>query len=109
GYGIAVADLESMTGTALFEVHNAHPYVSNNGDATHPSVETMWDQALSSGHLLYGIASDDEHTLTNVAGALPGRAWIMVRAASLEPVAITDAIRRGDFYASTGVTLQDYQ
>ncbi|HSS18591.1 MAG TPA: CehA/McbA family metallohydrolase [Pyrinomonadaceae bacterium] len=108
-YGIAASDLQNMTGTALFEIHNAHPFVWNAGDATHPSVETMWDQALSSGHLLYGIGSDDEHTLTNVAGPMPGRAWIMVRATSLEPGAITDAIQRGDFYASTGVRLQDYQ
>jgi len=69
----------------------------------------MWDEVLSSGKLLYGIAADDEHTLTNAAGALPGRAWVMVRASSLEPGSITDAMQRGDFYASTGVTLQDYQ
>lgn len=108
-FGIGAADLEEMTGTALFEIYNAHPIVNNNGDATHPSVEAMWDRALSSGHLRYGLAVDDEHTLTNVTGALPGRAWIMVRAAGLEPVAIAEAIQRGDFYASTGVTLQDYQ
>lgn len=108
-FGIAAADLANATGVALFEIYNAHPIVNNVGDATHPSVEAMWDMALSSGHLRYGIAADDEHTLTNVAGALPGRAWIMVRAASLEPGAITEAIQRGDFYASTGVTLQDYR
>jgi uncharacterized protein (TIGR03437 family) len=108
-FGVSASDLQNMTGTALFEIYNAHPIVNNAGDATHPSVEAMWDQALSSGHLRYGIAADDEHTLTNVAGALPGRAWIMVRAASLESGAITEAIGRGDFYASTGVTLQDYQ
>jgi hypothetical protein len=33
----------------------------------------------------------------------------MVRAPRLEPRALVDALERGDFYASTGVTLADYQ
>jgi uncharacterized protein (TIGR03437 family) len=109
GFTITPDDLKNVTGTMLFEIYNAHPLVNNFGDATHPSTEAMWDTVLSSGKLLYGIAADDEHTLNNEAGAFPGRAWIMVRAASLDAVAITQAMQRGDFYASTGVTLADYQ
>lgn len=41
--------------------------------------------------------------------AAPGRGWVVVRARSLEPRAILDAMERGDFYASTGVELIDYQ
>jgi uncharacterized protein (TIGR03437 family) len=108
-FAISGEDLKNVNGTALFEIYNAHPVVNNDGDATHPSVEANWDEALSSGKLRYGIAADDEHTLTNPSGALPGRAWIMVRAGSLDPGAITAAMQRGDFYASTGVRLQDYQ
>jgi uncharacterized protein (TIGR03437 family) len=93
----------------LFEIYNAHPIVNNGGDESHPSVEANWDKALSSGKLLYGIAADDAHTLSNTSGALPGHAWIMVRAASLDSGAITEAVQGGDFYASTGVSLQDYQ
>lgn len=109
GWAISADDLERVTSSMLFEIYNAHPLSATAGDATHPSVEAMWDTVLSSGKLLYGIAADDEHTLNNEAGAFPGRAWIMVRAASLDPAAITAAIARGDFYASTGVTLEDYQ
>jgi uncharacterized protein (TIGR03437 family) len=109
GFGISVDDLQNESGTALFEIYNAHPVVNNNGDATHPSVEASWDNALSNGKLRYGIAADDEHTLSNPTGALPGRAWVMVKANSLDPSAITNAMQRGDFYASTGVYLQDYQ
>lgn len=108
-FALTAADLKGVEGTALFEVYNAHPVVNNVGDATHPSVEAMWDEALSSGKLLYGLAADDEHNLFKVGGALPGQAWIMVRAASLDATTITAAIEHGDFYASTGVTLQDYQ
>ena len=39
----------------------------------------------------------------------PGRGWVMVRAARLEPRALLDALERGAFYASTGVELADYQ
>ncbi|MCM3902256.1 MAG: CehA/McbA family metallohydrolase [Pyrinomonadaceae bacterium] len=108
-FAVSADDFRNVAGTALFEIYNAHPVVNNDGDATHLSVEATWDAALSSGKLRYGIAADDEHTLTNVSGALPGRAWVMVRASSLDPDSITDAMQRGDFYASTGVMLQDYQ
>ncbi|HZT58759.1 MAG TPA: CehA/McbA family metallohydrolase [Pyrinomonadaceae bacterium] len=109
GFALTADDLRKMSGSSLFEIYNAHPVVNNVGDATHPSVEAMWDDVLSSGRLLYGVAADDEHNLNKVGGALPGRAWVMVRAASLSAGAITQAMERGDFYASTGVTLQDYQ
>jgi uncharacterized protein (TIGR03437 family) len=108
GFAITANDLINASEALLFEVYNAHPVVNNNGDATHPSVEANWDTALTHGKLLYGIAADDEHTLTNPNGALPGQAWIMVRASSLDPSVITQAIGSGDFYASTGVTLHDY-
>src|SRR5205085_5699843 len=75
GWALTTDDLKNVTGSMLFEVYNAHPLVNEFGDATHPSVEAMWDTVLSSGHLLYGIAADDEHTLNNEAGAFPGRAW----------------------------------
>ena len=108
-FGLSDDDLKDFTGTMLFEVYNAHPIVNNYGDATHSSVEAKWDEALSSGKLLYGLAADDEHTLVNPAGPMPGRAWVMVRAASLDADSIMSAMTNGDFYASTGVTLQDYR
>jgi uncharacterized protein (TIGR03437 family) len=109
GFAISADNLKNISGPALFEIYNAHPLVNNVGDESHPSVETMWDEVLSSGKVLYGIAADDEHTLYNSGGALPGRAWIMVRAANLDPTSITEAIHRGDFYSTTGVVLNDYQ
>ena len=109
-FAVSAQDLINASGAPLlFEVYNAHPIVNNSGDATHPSVEANWDTALTQGKLVYGIAADDEHTLDNPAGAGPGRAWVMVRAASLSSTAITQALASGDFYASTGVTLQNYQ
>jgi uncharacterized protein (TIGR03437 family) len=108
-FAVSASDLINASGALLFEVYNAHPIVNNVGDSSHPSVEANWDTALTQGKLLYGIAADDEHTLYNPAGALPGQAWVMVRAANLSAAAITQALASGDFYASTGVTLQNYQ
>ena len=39
----------------------------------------------------------------------PGRGWVVVRAPRLDARALLDALERGDFYASTGVELTDYQ
>jgi hypothetical protein len=41
--------------------------------------------------------------------SLPGRGWVMVRATELSAAAIFAALERGDFYASTGVDIADYQ
>jgi len=60
---------------------------------------------------MYGVADDDAHTFKSsdprVAG--PGRGWVYVHAAHLEAHAILEALERGDFYASTGVELSNYQ
>ena len=39
--------------------------------------------------------------------ANPGRGWVSVKAAALEPAALMEALEAGRFYASTGVTLAD--
>ena len=77
-----------------------------------PGLEEVWDAILTDGTLLYGIAVDDAHMFKapgnpDVAG--PGRGWVAVRAPRLEARALLDALERGDFYASTGVELSDYQ
>jgi hypothetical protein len=104
--------LRSVRNNKLFEIYNGHPMVNNAGGGGVPGMEAAWDAILSSGVLLYGIAVDDAHHFKDLANrelAGPGRGWIVVRAASLSPRVILDAVERGDFYASTGVELTDYQ
>ena len=111
-WSLSADELRQVRNNKLFEIYNGHPMVNNEGGGGTPGLEAVWDVILSSGVLLYGIAVDDAHNFKDpgnrdVAG--PGRGWVVVRAASLESRAILDAMDRGDFYASTGVELTDYQ
>jgi hypothetical protein len=111
-WSVTVDELRQVRNNKLFEIFNGHPQVNNIGGGGEPGLEEAWDTILSSGILLYGVAVDDAHVFKqpgnpNVAG--PGRGWIAVRAPRLEARALIDAIERGDFYASTGVELDDLQ
>lgn len=112
-YGVSLSDLQAAQGWTLLEIYNGHPQVNNDGDpkAGKPGVEWMWDQLLSSGRLVYGVASDDAHDLRALGPeyANPGRGWIMVRAQSLAQADILEALRTGDFYSSTGVELAELE
>ncbi|MFM1896892.1 MAG: hypothetical protein RLZZ385_1966 [Pseudomonadota bacterium] len=108
-------ELEHEPGDGFFEMYNGHSGVNNHGDELHVSTERMWDIVLSKRlgefkrSLIYGVAVDDAHeyTVWGVGEINPGRGWIMVRSKWLTPNMITAAIKRGDFYNSTGVTLSD--
>lgn len=110
GWAISAEDLAQVSRTKLFEIFNGHPLVNNQGGGGRPGLEEVWDSLLSRGILIYGIAVDDAHHFkrlgdSNASG--PGRGWIVVRAAALEKEGILAAIERGDFYASTGVEIEE--
>ena len=116
-WSVRLDDLEAIPDSTLFEIWNAHTGVNNLGgvDASGrvaPSAEALWDSLLTRGKVVFAVADDDSHSFRasdadSYALTRPGRAWIMVRADTLSEPAILGAIRRGDFYASTGVTLSD--
>lgn len=111
-WSITADELKQVKHNKLFEIYNGHPLVNNAGGGGVPGLEAVWDAILSAGVPLYGIAVDDAHTFKapgNRAVAGPGLGWIVVRAATLEARALLEAVERGDFYASTGVELEDYQ
>jgi hypothetical protein len=112
GWMITADDLKKVENNKLFEIYNGHPEVNNFGGGGKPGLEEMWDAILSSGKLLYGIAVDDAHVFKkpwDKGAPRPGQGWIFVRAERLSSAAILEAMERGDFYASTGVELTDYQ
>ncbi|MGH9370123.1 MAG: CehA/McbA family metallohydrolase [Vicinamibacterales bacterium] len=111
-WALTADDLRQLERTTLFEIFNGHPQVNNEGGGGVPGLEEVWDRLLSSGRLMYGIAVDDAHHFKrpgDPAASGPGRGWVVVRAARLEPRAIVEALERGDFYASTGVELEAYE
>ena len=118
-WSVREADIAHVPDSTLYEVWNGHPWVNNLGGRDErgriaPSAEALWDSLLSRGKILLGVATDDAHeyqpgAFEDPLATHPGRAWIMVRAESLSTPALMTAIRNGDFYASTGVTLDDYR
>ena len=105
-------ELKTIKNLRLFEIYNGHPQVNNLGGGGFPGLEAMWDEILSAGMQLYGIAVDDAHyfkTPGDKTKSTPGHGWVMVRAARLSVSEILQALEQGEFYASTGVTLKDYQ
>ena len=106
GWAFGADELLQLKNFTLLEIASGHPFVNMHGP---PSVEAMWDQLLAKGRRVYGVAVDDSHHLKNpwdVYVALPGKAWVVVRA-ERDPKSIVAALERGDFYASTGVELED--
>jgi hypothetical protein len=113
GLAVTAEDMAMVTRERFFEVYNGHPGVGHLGDEHHPAVERLWDIANTlrlgqlGGPVLFGVATDDSHHYHGQPGSHPGRGWIMVRASQLEPETLIRAIKAGDFYASSGVTLRD--
>jgi hypothetical protein len=119
-YALTAADLlasDRTSGPRFFEVWNTEPGMNNLGGGGKPSTEQIWDEVLSKGRVMYGVAADDSHHFYELLSSRqareplsnPGRAWIMVRATELSVRALLEAMNRGDFYASTGVTLEAYE
>lgn len=115
GWGITAEEILQVRGEQFFEVYNGHPAVRNEGDASHASLDRVWDITLTwrLGVLglppMFVLAVDDSHNYhTNAVGqSNPGRGWIMVRSAHLTPEAIIHAMEAGDFYATSGVLLDE--
>ncbi|MEN9637971.1 MAG: hypothetical protein RL077_6375, partial [Verrucomicrobiota bacterium] len=114
-WGITVEELMRVQGQRFFEVYNGHPGVENAGDATRLSMDAMWDVMLTFRlaelklGLVFGIGVDDSHNYhaLGLGRSNAGRGWVMVRARHLTPASIVLAMEAGDFYASSGVYLND--
>ena len=112
-YAITAEDMAAVLEERFFEIYNGHPSVRQLGDAEHAGLEKMWDIANTirlsemSAPPLLGLATDDSHNYFGKRDASPGRGWIMVQAAELAEDELILAIERGDFYASSGVLLDE--
>lgn len=114
-WALTAEDIAEAVEENFVEVYNGHPNVHVNGDpaaAGRIGNEWIWDIANTlrvsrlHAHPLYGMGTDDSHHYHGEENS-PGRGWIMVRAEDLSAASLIKAMRAGDFYASSGVTLED--
>ena len=117
GWALKPTDMIQLKGEQFFEVYNGHPAVNNYGDAKHLSTVQIWDiiNAYRVGiyklPLMFGLATDDAHNYHQIAigKSNTGRGWVMVKASALSAPSIIEAMEKGDFYSSSGVSLSTIQ
>jgi hypothetical protein len=105
-------DMAAVLEENFWEIYNGHPIINWLGDETRVGHEKLWDIANTlriaqfKAPPMYGVGTDDAHNYHGEE-ASPGRGWVMVRAAKLDADELVKAMKAGDFYASSGVTLDD--
>jgi hypothetical protein len=98
--GLVAADLAPLREIAGLEAYNANTDV----DIAKGYSGVQWDDCLTRGRVLWGVANDDAHWRL----ADYGKGWTMLRSAeTLTPESVAAALAAGSFYASTGAVLDD--
>lgn len=111
GWAVSGSDLAALERYRLLEIFNGHPLVNNAGGGDAAGMEDVWDRLLRAGRVVYGLAVDDAHYFKrpwDPKAPKPGQGWVVVLAPRLDPSALVASLEAGDFYASTGVTLEAY-
>lgn len=89
---------EDMQGDFAMEIWNSGCAMNTDCDSN----AACWDELLVQGKKIYGAATDDGHGMEQHAVG-----WVMVRAEDgLDQVLA--ALKRGDFYSSTGPKIYDF-
>jgi hypothetical protein len=100
-FGMTEGDMLALGPIHALEIYNAS--AADDNDAA-DSVY-MLDLMLAGGKRLFGCATDDAHFILNTRDRLGG--WVMVRSEAPTPEALLAALKRGDFYSSTGPVIHD--
>lgn len=97
---VKASDFIKTKGLNHLEIFNG------NNPLDTPACEKLWDSVMSApdGRIVYALASYDNHYKKSKVG----RGWIMVDSPELTKDALKENIAKGNFYASTGVILNDY-
>ncbi|MFC1757968.1 endonuclease/exonuclease/phosphatase family protein [Planctomycetota bacterium] len=109
--GISAEDLAALVQDEFFEVFNGVDQDGDLGSDRRHSLETLWDITSTlrlsefGAAPMFALATDDSHEYHGKTRLAPGRGWIMLRAKFLSSESIVNAMKRGDFYASSGVLL----
>jgi len=101
--------ISQVRGAHLLEIYNGHPRDHVYGAGGRPGYEEIWDGVLTAGLPIWGVAVDDSHHFKGEFGPQrinPGRGWVMVKAERLDEDSLLNSLQAGDFYSSTGITLE---
>lgn len=97
-FSYSKGDLIGLTNYTAMEIYNGYGEGILGGDPV-----GMWDEVLSSGKRVWGVAADDAHQADNF-----GRGWIEVRTSEkLSTTSVLNAIKKGSFYSTQGPEIQD--
>ncbi len=111
-WALTAEDMAEALEENFFEIYNGHPKINYEGDETRAGYEKLWDIANTlritklKSPPLYGLGTDDAHHYHG-GESLPGRGWVMVHAPELKAESLIESMRNGDFYASSGVSLDE--
>nr|MCU0237469.1 CehA/McbA family metallohydrolase [Acidobacteriota bacterium] len=109
-WSMSAADMIGLRNVHLFELLNMQRESNNSPAGNSSGTEGLWDELLTSGMVLYGVAADDTHDFYGEFlphRAHPGKGWVVVRVGELTAAAVCSGLENGDFYASTGIELAD--
>lgn len=102
-YNLSEEDVISLRDTHAIEIING---ISADHSDKIDSVY-MLDVMLARGYRFNALATDDAHFKPDFRDTLRG--WTWVKSEELTPEAILAALKRGDFYSSTGPLIHDVQ
>ncbi|NWF68848.1 MAG: CehA/McbA family metallohydrolase [Chloroflexi bacterium] len=102
-YGLTEGDILSLGAIHAIEIYNATS--SDHNDK--PGGWSLVDVLLMRGKRYFVCATDDAHFKHTRQDALRG--WVWVKSESLTPEALLAALKRGEYYSSTGPQLYDVQ
>ena len=115
-YDVGPEAMVDVPDVHFFEVcNNGSPYAPGEGLPTDGfDTDRLWDvvnafRARRGIPLLYGIGTDDTHFYRGEPGKMlmPGNAWSLVRAASLDAASLIEAMNAGDFVTCEGLEPED--
>jgi hypothetical protein len=98
--GTPLRYFENHKGYLAMEIWNSICAMRYDYDVNAP----YWDEALGKGMRIWGVASDDAHESEELEFC---KGWILVRSENNVP-AILDALKKGNFYSTTGPVIWDF-
>jgi hypothetical protein len=111
-YDIAPEELIAASDVEFYERHQ--PAFPRKRQPQMPDPEKYWDivnafRMLAGAKPIYGVATDDNHIYRpfHVYASTIGHNWIAVRSEQLDANSLIRAMKKGDFYSSSGVVLKD--